>query len=346
MIDELKGTLNHAGEEEVKSLLFQTFFRIHMLEELDQYTEEQFVADLKKTYHDFLNVKRGQTKIKNSTNDKVVHILFDDSAAGSLKWVLKEMGLQDEEMVISFSDVFSIGPIWQLHNQAGLDYREEWLKNHLLLDDDYLDEYRHHFNRTLSMISAIPETASIIIWTGENAHEQIALSYVLYLLRDKRNDITAINTTKQYKKQFNIPEKDNYPLHTGEIMSEKLQLIYQNSSKTPALSKEQREKFEQKWQALAATQEALRIWENRDIKSVDESYYDDLIINKAKMLHQEQKNTEFILSARLIGEVICYLDQYISDVFVEYSVRRLILKGVFEIKGVPKAMRFYSVKLK
>ncbi|WP_413465459.1 DUF3658 domain-containing protein [Oceanobacillus oncorhynchi] len=129
-------------------------------------------------------------------------------------------------------------------------------------------------------------------------------------------------------------------------MSEKLQLIYQNSSKTPALSKEQREKFEQKWQALAATQEALRIWENRDIKSVDESYYDDLIINKAKMLHQEQKNTEFILSARLIGEVIGYLDQYISDVFVEYSVRRLILKGVFEIKGVPKAMRFYSVKLK
>ncbi|MFD1385171.1 DUF3658 domain-containing protein [Oceanobacillus oncorhynchi subsp. oncorhynchi] len=129
-------------------------------------------------------------------------------------------------------------------------------------------------------------------------------------------------------------------------MSEKLQLIYENSSKTPALSKEQREKFEQKWQALADTQEALRVWENRDIKSVDESYYDDLIINKAKMLHQKQENTEFILSARLIGEVIGCLDQYINDVYVEYRVRHLILKGVFEIKGIPKAMRFYSVKLK
>lgn len=135
-------------------------------------------------------------------------------------------------------------------------------------------------------------------------------------------------------------------MHTGEIMSEKLQLIYENSSKTPALSKEQREKFEQKWQALADTQEALRVWENRDIKSVDESYYDDLIINKAKMLHQKQENTEFILSARLIGEVIGCLDQYINDVYVEYRVRHLILKGVFEIKGIPKAMRFYSVKLK
>ena len=77
-------------------------------------------------------------------------------------------------MVISFSDAFSIGPIWQLHDQAGLDYREEWLKNHLILDDDYIDEYHHHFNRTLSMISAIPEMAPIMVWAGENAHEQTA----------------------------------------------------------------------------------------------------------------------------------------------------------------------------
>lgn len=38
-------------------------------------------------------LKRDQTNIKNNNNDKVVHILFDDSASGSLKWVLKEMGL-------------------------------------------------------------------------------------------------------------------------------------------------------------------------------------------------------------------------------------------------------------
>lgn len=233
-----------------------------------------------------------------------------------------------------------------MHDKSGLDYREEWIKNHLILDDDYLDEYQHHFNRTISMISAIPETAPIMIWVGENAHEQTALSYVLYLLRDKRNDIIAINTTKQYKSQFNIPETNDYPLYTGEIISEKLQLIYGKSRKSPALSQEWQKKFEQKWQALASAQAALRIWANRDIKSVDESYYDNLIINKVKKLHQEQKNTEFILSARLIGEVIGYLDQYISDVYVEYRVRRLILKGVFEIKGVPKAMRFYSVKLK
>lgn len=49
----------------------------------------------------------------------------------------------------------------------------------------------------------------------------------------------------------------------------------------------------------------------------------------------------FMKSARVIGN----LNQYIGDQFVKYRVRHLIMNGVFEIEGIPKAMRFYSVKL-
>lgn len=58
MIDELKRILKNSTDDEVKSLLYQTLLRINMLEEADQYTEGQFVADLKKTYNDFLNYKK------------------------------------------------------------------------------------------------------------------------------------------------------------------------------------------------------------------------------------------------------------------------------------------------
>lgn len=343
MIDELKGIIKNTAEDEVKSLLFQTFLRINMLEETDQYTEGQFVTDLKKTYNDFLNDKRNQTDNKN---DKVVHILFGDSASGSLKRVLKEMELQDEEKVISFSDLFSIGPVWQLNDEVGLNQRYEWIKNHLILDDDYIDKYQHHFNTTTSMINAIPNDVPIIIWGGENSHEQTALRYVLYLLKDKDNDIFLVNTTKQYKNQFDVPDTDCYPLHTGEIIPEKLRLIYEKSRQVFPVSQEQRKKLEEEWQELSSTQEVLRIWGNNEIKNVDEAYYDDYIINKAKKLHKERKNNEFMKSARLIGEAIGDLDQYIGDEYFEYRVRSLIMKGVFEIEGVPKAMRFYSVKLK
>lgn len=33
------------------------------------------------------------------------------------------MELQDEEKVISFSDMFSIGPVWQLHEKVGFNQR-------------------------------------------------------------------------------------------------------------------------------------------------------------------------------------------------------------------------------
>ena len=45
-------------------------------------------------------------------------------------------------------------------------------------------------------------------------------------------------------------------------------------------------------------------------------------------------------SARLIGEVLGYLDQYVGDEFLENRLRKLIEKGVFEMEGSLKAMRF------
>ncbi|WP_042148359.1 DUF1835 domain-containing protein [Paucisalibacillus sp. EB02] len=346
MIDELKRILKNSPDDEVRSLLFQFLLRINMHNETEQYTDVQFVADLKKTYSDFLNYKRNQTDIKNNKNYKVVHILFGDSASGSLKTALKDMELQAEEKVISFSDLFSIGPVWQLHEKVGLNQRYEWIKNHLIYDDSYIDEYQHNFHNTTSLINAIPNNTPIIIWAGENSHEQTALRYVLYLLKDQHNDIFLMNTTQQFKSQFEIPDSDFYPLHTGEIVIEKIRLIYEKSRKVSPVSPKQRKKLEEDWIELSSTQEVLRVWENKTIKSVDATYYDDYIINKAKKLHKERKNNGFMKSARLIGEVIGYLDQYIGDVYVEYRVRHLIMNGVFEIEGVPKAMRFYSVKLK
>ncbi|MDQ0233325.1 DUF1835 domain-containing protein [Metabacillus malikii] len=346
MIKELKAIIKDTTEEEAKSLLFLILLRTSMLEEKTHYTEVEFVSDLRQTYHDFVNYKQSQANEKINEPYKVLHILFGDSAAGSLKQALKEMKLENEEKVISFSDKFSTGPISQLHDDAGLNKRYQWIKNHLNYEGDDLDEYIQHFKQTTSMIDSIPTRTPIIIWVGENAHEQTALRYVLYLLKEKEFDISIINTTKQFKNKYNIPDTDCYPLHTGEIASERLTVIYEEARKNPPISQEQRKELEEDWNELSSTDEVLRIWENNKIKSVSDDYYDDYIINKAKKLYKSRNKQEFLKSARLIGEVIGYLDQYIGDVYIEYRVRHLITSGVFEIEGVPKAMRFYSVRFK
>lgn len=194
MINELKRILKDSTEDEVRSLLFQMLLRIHSVEKIKQYSEEQLVIDMKKTYSGFLNYKENQRNIARNTHYKAVHIVFGDSPAGSLKIALEEMGLKDEEKVITFSDIFSVGPVWRLHEKKGLSNRYEWLKK--------------------------------------------------------------------------------------------------------------------------------------------------------RKIHIERKNNGFMKSARLIGEAMGHLNQYIGDQFFEYRVRHLIVNGIFEIEGVPKAMRYYSVKLR
>ena len=108
--------------------------------------------------------------------------------------------------------------------------------------------------------------------------------------------------------------------------------------------------FEEGWLALADSKETLRIWRNGRIKSVREDYYDQYMINMAKKLQIERERVQepekFMKSARLIGEVIGHLDQYMGDGFFEYRLRKLIGKGVFEMEGNLKAMRYYGVRLK
>lgn len=75
--------------------------------------------------------------------------------------------------------------------------------------------------------------------------------------------------TKQYENQFDVPNTDCYPLHTGEITLEKLRLINKKGRKVPLVSEVQREELEKEWQEFSSTQEVVRVWENKEIKSVE-----------------------------------------------------------------------------
>lgn len=274
----------------------------------------------------------------------MIHILFGASAAGGLKYVLREMGLDKKEKVISFWDQFSIGPVRRLHKESGVNSRFEWMKNCISNEYNEFPNYQRKFEKTIHQLKSIPEGVHLTIWTADNAHEQTGLQYVVHLLKGKNVDITVINTTKAYDVLFQVKKVKYVLLHTGEIPPEKLQVIYEQDSGT-FFTDHDREDLEQEWMSLSGSQETLRIWRNGRIQCVPEDYYDEFIIKKAKKLHSKQRPKEFMKSARLIGEVLGHLDQYVGDAFLEYRLRKLIEKNVFEVEGNLEAMRFYSVKL-
>ncbi|MFJ5772114.1 DUF1835 domain-containing protein [Psychrobacillus sp. NPDC093180] len=332
MIQELKKFIEQLSEQEAKSLLLQHFLQIQLLEK-KSYTESEFTENMKKKYQELLQYSSKQKQQPYHT----IHIVFGDSTAGSLK-----IALPSDEKVIRFSDLFSIGPVNQLHTEEGLKQRKKWLFLHINLDEETTHTYIEEFIQTLSEIKAIPEHIPIYIWTANNAHEQIGARFVLQILKEKKNDIRLLNISTAFQHLWpNI-----IPVHTGELGHDKLNRIYKTYKNEQPLTEQLRNKLAEEWGKLSKTTEVLRIWKDDQIKSVPENYFDTFIIEQLRYLHNKQTKPDFMKSARLIGEVLGSSEQYVGDAFFEYRVRELILQGIFEIEGVPKAMRFYSVKLK
>lgn len=269
-----------------------------------------------------------------------VHIVITESAAGSLKY-----GLERPKVVIGFPDFLSIGPVWKLDEKIGQKFRFEWLYEHINTEqDDY--EYENKFTNTLLEIEDILEQAPIYLWTANNASEQTGVRFILQLLQGKENDVFLINSTDFYDQYIAAKDQGQSFTHTNQIEAEHLRLVFEKNKVAKPLSNEDKLRFQKEWQELSQTKEVLRLWVNNKIESAPEHHYDPLIINTIEILHKEQINKDFIKTGRVIGETLGRMKELISDSFLEYRIRHLVYSGVLEMKGIPKSMRHYSVKLR
>ncbi|MGY0691512.1 DUF1835 domain-containing protein [Virgibacillus sp. FSP13] len=333
-------------EEEIHSFMRNVLLRLDLLE-TTEYPEKQFITDIRDLKSRYWQLYEHRTNPRTEYEEQQVskvHIVFDFSSRGSLKVALRDVLALEGEKVIAISDTFSVGPIWQLHTEDGVKKRKEWLFYNINLDEEYIDGYVEEFDNARAQISSIPDDIPINIWCGDNSHEQTGLRLALYLLKGKSNPIKMINATQEYHTVFPEKKLDGYPLQIAEITPEKLSTIYQKAI-VNKLTPIQRQELEEEWLSLSKNDKKLRLWENGHILSVSGGQLDEFIIQSLQKLHKERGSNDFIKSARLIGEVIGHASQVVGDGFIEYRIRELIVKGIFDIKGVPKAMRFYEVKL-
>ncbi|HDR4424199.1 TPA: DUF1835 domain-containing protein, partial [Bacillus cereus] len=276
---------------------------------------------------------------RNVKESSHVHITFDDSTAGSLKHMLgQEERL--EEMVVAFSEFFSIGPIYKLHMNDGQLARQKWLAKNLTTYENYFEEeYLSSFLETMEELHTIPIETPITIWKADNAHEHVGLCFALAQLKDKKN-IRVMNTSEASKEIL----KQEYAIRgTGELAPESLALIQKSFVELQYLTVEKRKQFEHKWDSLSKSTEFLRVWTDNEVSSVQEDYFDQFIIECAKSIGADR---EFLKAPRVIGEALGLVEQSVGDTFLEYRLKELIRQEVFEFEGSLDEMHFYSVKLK
>ncbi|MFS3916207.1 DUF1835 domain-containing protein [Bacillus australimaris] len=275
----------------------------------------------------------------------MIHIIFGAAAAGSLKQAIREMKQKQIDDVIAFDDIYSIGPLLHLHEHEGQANRIEWLRNVMSNEFGYFDDMVNDQQRMLQQIKEIKAGSRILIWTGSNAHEQIGLRYAVYLLKEKSIELSVINITTAFDQLFNTNTRRMILRHSGEIASEKFKILYESKEHIHTVSTEERERLQNEWLSFAKENHTLRIWKKGQTISVQEDEFDAYLVKMAKRLHQSAPEEEYIVTPRLIGEVIGHLDQYIGDDFIEYRLKTLIDQGIFDMIGRRTSMRYYSIKL-
>lgn len=88
-IEQLKKNIKELPEEDAKSLLFQVLLRMNLLRE-SAYSETEVVSDIKNIYDMVFEISRDRSERSQEVNFQMIHILFGDSPAGSLKYALEE----------------------------------------------------------------------------------------------------------------------------------------------------------------------------------------------------------------------------------------------------------------
>jgi hypothetical protein len=266
-----------------------------------------------------------------------IHIVSPEFAAGSLR-----VGLERPKEVIGFPDFFGIGPLWKLEEKVGQAFRNEWLYENINYEQDD-HEYQTKVQNALRELEDVPTEVPIYIWCGNNASEQTGIRFILYLLRDKDNEVFLLNSTELYEK-YKATENQSI-FQTGQLNPEDARLFFENNKGNKPLSDHERKQFQAEWKVLSKTTEVLRVWENGKIKGVPEHHFDSQIICMIEKLHANQEVKDFIKAGSLISEILTQGDEY-DSYFLEYRIRTLIYNGALELKGIPKSVRHYSVRLR
>lgn len=339
-----KKQLDYLEANEAKAFLRFILAEIKLLKEQKE-SHETAVAKLIEYYDALIRFQEKRMFWDPVPSCSHVHIAFGDSFSGSMKQALKALGRADTHKVITFRENYAIGPLKDLNIVEGRKARWDWFRDNIT--EDYTDytELEEEYNELLNKLEQIPKQAKVIVWTGSSVMEQAGMRHALYLLRGSSNTIAVYDTCEICKELYKHQETSVDYMYSGEIPSDQLQEVLRrvNDSSDPSTDING---LAEEWKAITEQVEILRIWREDVVLGVPDDYYDQYLLEKLDKFSPPAEENGFIRAARLIGEAIGYCDQHIGDSYFEYRLRELIYKGILEIKGVPAAMRYYSVRRK
>ena len=258
---------------------------------------------------------------------KIIHICCSDTARASVNYAIK-MGLFEGRKVIGLIDDLSNGPINDITN---MNTRIDWYKNVYIeegneISKDINSSYKK-FNKDIVKL----KDEDIYLWYGNNATEICGMLHVLSMLEEKIHNVYTINVSQI---TYNTGKRNEYTSRVvGEVMIERLgEFIGINQS----MDFSRYSSLMSLWEKLQTENSNLRVYDDKQVKSVQVDYFDDMILRYT--------SKKFMHSARTVGEVMGRAESYVSDTFIFWRVIELIKNGKVEYKGSLDTMRELEIK--
>ncbi|SMF86003.1 uncharacterized protein SAMN05661091_3244 [Paenibacillus uliginis N3/975] len=261
-----------------------------------------------------------------------VHIVFDASSLGSLRMTLRD---HPGEVPVMLEDDLMVGPLPDVSDPQGAADRMSWFRERSSGTEER-DELMDTLMKAAFAWKSMPDQLAkfpLVIWVGGSASEQTGLRRLIATL-PRETHVSVIHTTDALSS-----ETVQYS-HTGEIVHSKLALLLGSEQ---VLTLQAKDDLAQDWFRLTKEQGTLRVLKDKKLQTVPESYFDRNILEAA--LELGALDGTFKKSARIIGQVIGYSEQRVSDSFIEYRVRELIHDGLLDYEGELTGMRYYSISL-
>ncbi|MEC0311094.1 DUF1835 domain-containing protein [Paenibacillus lautus] len=271
-----------------------------------------------------------------------VHIVFSLSEAGSLKVALSKVGKREESRVVAFNDWFSVGPITELSTKEGQLRRQMWLMEHDR-DSYYSDSINqeHQIERMIDTLKNIPESKTVVIWCGDNAHDQTGLRFAMYLLRERTSPVHMVNVTQILTETA----QGNAPVSQALVERDKYIEIVRNYGEGIPLNSDLRKRYESEWLELAGQEDVLRLWEEGTIIGCQEDKLDEVIVKSVMELQDKLNPGNFVKAGDVVTKILESSQQRISYSFIIYRIWSLVSDGVLTFKGLPGFPHQFSLGL-
>ena len=255
---------------------------------------------------------------------------------GVVEGILKSAFATDDDNayvgeVRKFRDDLSVGRIDRLM-ETYID-RIDWFAKITARTDfgDYLKDRLEDYVRTdYEETLVFRPDDKIVFWHSGIVSEQVTLRYLAKRFFGRQLwEVDVSDLRIHYWNGMKV-----VPRALGECSSPELMEAIQHIQ---PISEKRMEKYRSEWTQLEKDSSVLRIFEAGQIIPVEESYYDQVLLDAT--------SRRFKPASEVVGTVMGSADQIIADTFLNYRLRQLIEDQRIEHRGSLYSLGSYQVRL-